>query len=276
MPSRAPVLPAVLPSTHTDRPFAAEMAKLERLASMPADDPEHAVLRAELIVAFLPVAGRIAGRYAGSRPWSREDIGQAASEAVVRAVDHWDPDRARGDVLGYLVPCVRGAILRWYRDQSWSIRVPRRIKDVSVAVRQATGPLTQELGRAPKPSELARRLDVDVEEIVEALHAEDNHQAATLDAPTGVDDTPPGERIGDIDPRLGLVDDIETLRPLLARLSDRERRILVLRFFDGRTQSQIGAEIGVSQMHVSRLLSRTLEKLRAGMLEDAPGADDPA
>ncbi|MBN9107405.1 MAG: sigma-70 family RNA polymerase sigma factor [Pseudonocardia sp.] len=276
MPSPAPVLSAVPPSEHTDGPFAAEMAQLERLASIPPDDPEHAVLRAELIVAFLPIARRIAGRYAGSRPWSREDIGQAASEAVVRAVDNWSPDRARGDVLGYLVPCVRGAILRWYRDQSWSMRVPRRLKDVSVAIRQATGPLTQELGRAPRPSELARRLDVDVEEIVDALHAEDNHQAATLDAPTGVDDTPPGERIGDIDPRLGLVDDIETLRPLLARLSDRERRILVLRFFDGRTQSQIGAEIGVSQMHVSRLLSRTLDKLRAGMLDDAPPADDPA
>ncbi|GAA4844637.1 sigma-70 family RNA polymerase sigma factor [Pseudonocardia benzenivorans] len=251
-----------------DTPFAAEEAQLRRLSTLPRDDPEHDALRTELILAFLPVAERLVGRYATSRPWSRDDIAQAASEAVVRAVDHWDPDRARGDVLGYLVPCVRGAILRWFRDQSWSLRVPRRVKDLSVAIRQAVGPLSQELGRAPRPSELARRLDVDVDEIVEALYAEDNHQAATLDAPAGDDDSSPGERIGDVDPRLGRVEDVETLRPLLAGLSERERRIVVLRFFCGRTQSQIGEEIGVSQMHVSRLLAGTLAKLRAGMLDE--------
>ncbi|AEA24558.1 RNA polymerase, sigma 28 subunit, FliA/WhiG subfamily [Pseudonocardia dioxanivorans CB1190] len=258
------------PDVRPDGEFGDQLERLHRLARLPADDPARDALRDDLILTFLPVAERIAGRHASATPWSREDLRQAASEAVVRAVDRWDPERAQGDFLGYLVPCVRGEVLRWFRDQSWSVRVPRRLKELSVAIRSAHGPMAQRLGSAPRPSELARELGVDIEEVLEALHAEENHRAATLDAPAPGDERLPGEQLGEIDRQLELVEDAETLRPLIAALPERERRILLLRFYGGRTQSQIGEELGVSQMHVSRLLSRTLARLRAAMLDDTP------
>ncbi|GAA1857769.1 SigB/SigF/SigG family RNA polymerase sigma factor [Pseudonocardia ailaonensis] len=253
--------------------FADELPRLSRMASLPADDPERAQLRDELITRFLPVGARIAGRHAGRGWGSREDLQQIAALAVVHAVDRWDPDRARGDFLGYLVPCVRGEVLRYFRDQSWSMRVPRRLKEFSVAVRRVTGPMTQELGRAPRPSELARRLGVDVEQILETLQAEENHHAATLDS-RGPDDAPSeGERLGMPDDRLALVEDVHDLRPALARLPERERRIVLLRFYGDMSQSRIAEETGISQMHVSRLLSRTLARLRHDLSGEPP---DPA
>jgi RNA polymerase sigma-B factor len=127
--------------------------------------------------------------------------------------------------------------------------------------------LTQELARAPRPSELARRLDVDVDEVIMALQAEESHDSAPLDAARSDDDSTLADRIPETDPRLEIVDDLVALGPLLERLPDRERRILELRFFGDRTQSQIAEEIGISQMHVSRLLSRTLAWLRRELAE---------
>jgi len=251
--------------------FACEEPRLRRLAELPADDAERASLRDELIMAFLPLGERIAARYASSWPGSREDLRQVASIGVINAVDRWDPERACGDVLGFMVPSVRGEVLRYLRDRTWAVRVPRRLKELGVAINRATAQLTQDLGRAPRPSELARHLVVDVEEVLEALHAETNHHAAPLDAPHPGDDAGErtlADRISTPDPAMEAVTDVVTLRPLLRGLPDRERRIIELRFFQDRTQSQIAQEIGISQMHVSRLLARTLAGLRTAMLAD--------
>ncbi|SDG86373.1 sigma-70 family RNA polymerase sigma factor [Pseudonocardia oroxyli] len=249
---------------------------LQRMAALPEDDPEREALRTALILRFLPVAERIAARQAASTPWARDDLLQIGRTALVGAVDRWDPDRAHGDFLGYLVPCVRGEILRFFRDQSWTMRVPRRVKDLHVAIRKVTGPMSQELGRAPRPSELAERLDVDREEIVEALRAEDDHHPMALDAAAEDGQQSVSDRIPQVDGGYELIEDLRSLRPLLERLPAREYRILMLRYYGDRTQTQIAQEIGISQMHVSRLLSQTLARLRRGLLAEAPGDDDPA
>jgi RNA polymerase sigma-B factor len=243
------------------------------LAALPADHPERAALRDELIMVFVPLGERIAARYAASWPGAREDLRQVALLGVINAVDRWDPDRARGDVLGFMVPSVRGEVLRYLRDRTWAVRVPRRLKELGVAVHRATAQLTHELGRAPRPSELARHLGTDVEEVLDALHAEANHHAAPLDAPhpgAGAGERTLAERISAPDRGMEAVEDVVTLRPLLEGLPERERRIIELRFFHDRTQTQIAAEIGISQMHVSRLLARTLGRLRRAMLDDPP------
>ncbi len=265
-----PAVPDAAPREPSE--FACYEPLLRRLAALPAEDPERAVLRDELIVAFLPLGERIAARYAAAWPGSREDLRQVASLGVINAVDRWDPDRARGDVLGFIVPSVRGEVLRYLRDRTWAVRVPRRLKELTVAINRATAQLTHQLGRAPRPSELARHLDTDVEEIVDALHAEANHHAAPLDAP-GPRGDGPGERsladqLSEPDRDMEAVDDVVTLGPLLKQLPERERRIVELRFFQDCTQSQIAQEIGISQMHVSRLLTRILGRLRNAMLDE--------
>ncbi|MGI5131443.1 sigma-70 family RNA polymerase sigma factor [Pseudonocardia sp. CA-107938] len=249
--------------------FAFVAPMLDRLAELPPDAPERAELRERVIVELLPVGERLARRYASANPWSREDLQQVASVGVIKAVDRWDPVRAGdSDVLAFLVPSVRGEILRWFRDRTWAMRVPRRLKELSVSIRAVTGELTQDLGRAPRPSDIARRLEVDVEEVLEALRAEAGHHTSTLDAPNGPDDQALADRLGAEDELLAGVDDVESVRPLLDQLPDRERRILLLRFYGGQTQSQIAEEIGISQMHVSRLLARTLATLRRELTDD--------
>ncbi|MCE0763835.1 SigB/SigF/SigG family RNA polymerase sigma factor [Pseudonocardia kujensis] len=248
------------------------MPALERYASLPADHPERTRLREELALGFLPVVRNLAARHARGYPGGLEDLVQVGTVGLLSALDRWDPELARGEFLGYLVPCVRGEILRYFRDRTWTMRVPRRLKDLTVAIRQVTGPMSQQLGRAPRPSELAAHLDVPVDEVIEALDAEANQHSGSLDAVLGEDDAdnPIGNRLGELDRALDLVEYRHALRPLLDRLPERERTILLLRFFGEMTQTQIAERIGISQMHVSRLLSRTLRRLRAELLDDVP------
>ncbi|SHK49853.1 RNA polymerase sigma-B factor [Pseudonocardia thermophila] len=256
------------PPTRPASEYAVLVPMLQRIAELPADSPERARLREQVIVELLPVGERLARRYASGNPWSREDLQQVASVGVIKAVDRWDADRADGsDVLAFLVPSVRGEILRWFRDRTWAMRVPRRLKELSVSIRGVTGDLTQELGRSPRPSDIARRLGVEVDEVLEALRAEAGHHTTTLDTPAGPDDAALSDRIGEDDALIGAVEDVESVRPLLDALPERERRILLLRFYGGWTQSQIAAELGISQMHVSRLLSRTLTGMRRALVE---------
>jgi RNA polymerase sigma-B factor len=163
-------------------------------------------------------------------------------------------------------------MLRWFRDRTWSMRVPRRLKELSVAIGRASGPMAQELDRAPRPSELAARLGVTVEEVIEALDARANYQAETLDAVDPLTGIPLAERLGDLDEALERVEYRHALRPLLDALPERERMIVMLRFFGEMTQTQIAQQVGISQMHVSRLLSRTLTQLRTQLL-DHPQTD---
>lgn len=259
----------VTPAVRTTVEVADQTSLLHRMAALPAGSPERAALREQIIVALLPIGDRIAATHCRGTPWVRDDLRQVADEAIVRTVDRWDPELAQGDFLGYLVPCVRGSILRYFRDQSWSVRVPRRLKEDSARIRQAVPGLTQRLGRSPRPSDLARHLGLELADVLEALLADEARSAAPLDAPPRPDGTAQADTVGESDPRIALVDDVTALGALLASLPERDREIVRLRFFEDRTQSQIAEEIGISQMHVSRLLSRTLRRLRTAMLDDA-------
>ncbi|MEQ3554299.1 SigB/SigF/SigG family RNA polymerase sigma factor [Pseudonocardia nematodicida] len=243
---------------------------LERLATIPYDAPERPALRDHVITEFRPLVRNLSRRFA---PAGRgvEDVEQAGMLGLVKAVDRYDPGSATGGPLGYLVPSIRGEMKRYLRDHSWSVRVPRDLKELAVRVQRSADTLGQELGRPPRPSELARELGVGVDEIVDALAALDSHSARSLDAPVGDgesgDEAPLGERIGDDDPRLDVAAHRSEMHAMIGELPERERTILMMRFYGDRTQSSIAAEMGISQMHVSRILTRTLSRLRERMSE---------
>jgi RNA polymerase sigma-B factor len=241
------------------------MPRLQQLAALDAADPRYASLRDELIVAFLPVVDHLVRKYRQAE--AVEDLTQVGRFALIKAIDAWDPHKAHGEFLGYLIPCVRGELLRWFRDQTWAVHVPRRLKELGTRINGATGPLSQQLGRAPRPSELAAHLDADVHEVIEALTAQANRSATPLDAADHGEGAPRADRLGDIDRALEGVEYRETLRPLLAELPERERAVIMLRFFGERSQYQIAEELGISQMHVSRLLARTVADLRRGLAD---------
>lgn len=256
------------PGRHTARPpsdYADRMPLLHEFAALHPDDPRREDLRRELILAFRPVVEHMARRHSASRHDCREDLEQVGTMALINAIDRWDPARARGEFLGYLIPCVRGEMLRWFRDRAWSVRVPRRLKDVGVAINRVTGDLTQELGRTPRPSDLATCLGISVDEILEALDAMANLRTRRLDAADSETGSTLADQLGECDDELDKVEYRQALRPLLDALPERERTIVVLRFFGDLTQTQIAEEIGISQMHVSRLLTRTLATLRSGL-----------
>lgn len=233
------------------------------LARLPADDPRRSRLRASLITSYLPVARNIAHRFA-HRGDSVDDLEQVATVGLIGAVDRFEPGRGI-DFLSFAVPTITGEVRRHFRDRARTIRIPRRISQLQSAVHECTATLTQLLGRAPRPSELAERLGVPVDDVIEVLQAHHAAYPSSLDEPAPDDDRPGRSRIsglGDVDPGLDLVDDRMAVVPLLAELPDRERRILQLRFFHDMTQTEIAALTGISQMHVSRLLSRTLGSLR--------------
>jgi RNA polymerase sigma-B factor len=244
------------------------MPLLYSYAELAEDDPRRAELREELILGFLLVVHHLAARHSSGNPAVRDDLVQAGTIGLISAVDRWDPRRAQGEFLGYLIPCVRGEILRFFRDRTWSVHVPRRLKELGPALARATQVLSQRLGRAPRPSELAEHLAVSVDVVIEALDAAANHHADTLDSTDPETGASALDRIGSVDGALEDVEFREVLRPLLDTLPARERTILVLRFFQEMSQTQIAAEVGISQMHVSRLLARTLTRLRGELTEN--------
>ena len=185
---------------------------------------------------------------------------------LINAVDRFEP--ARGShFLSFAVPTITGEIRRHFRDHGWSTRVPRRLKDLHVAIRDTQRELSQQLGRAPRPSEIAERLGSSTSEVIEGLQAGEAYRSSSLDAmlASGADTATVGKFLGELDTDLALIDERETLRPLLAELAPRECTILVLRFFHHLSQTQIAEQVGVSQMHVSRLLRQTLDFLRQRM-----------
>ncbi|MDT7577311.1 MAG: polymerase sigma-B factor [Pseudonocardiales bacterium] len=254
---------------HAPSEYVDQMPKLREFAALSPADPRRRALRDDLILAFVPVVEHLARRHSGGTSASVEELTQVGMVALITAIDRWDPELARGEFLGYLIPCVRGEMLRWFRDRTWAMRVPRRLKDLSTAIGRVSGPLSQSLGRAPRPSELAARLDVGVEEIIEALQAKGGHHAGSLDALDPQTGIPVADRLGDLDGELEKVEYRHALRPLLDGLAERERTILMLRFFGEMSQTEIAQEVGISQMHVSRLLARTLSGLRAQLVNRA-------
>ncbi|GAA5156932.1 SigB/SigF/SigG family RNA polymerase sigma factor [Pseudonocardia eucalypti] len=235
---------------------------LSEYAGLDPDDPRREKLRDQLVTGYLPVAQHIARRFA-HRGEPLEDLTQVATVGLINAVDRFTPERGT-DFFSFAVPTISGEVRRHFRDQSWSMRVPRRLKDLHVSINAAVAELSQQLGRAPKPSELARRLELPVSEVLEGLEAAQAYRSSSLDEMLSTDEsgTTLGDLLGAADAELDRVDYQQALQPLLAELPDRERNILMLRFFLNMTQTQIADRVGVSQMHVSRLLTQTLAKMR--------------
>ncbi|MFF0146682.1 RNA polymerase sigma-B factor [Amycolatopsis sulphurea] len=242
------------------------------LSALPPDDANRERLRTKLIDEHLPLAEHIAQRFCG-RGEPREDLVQVARLGLIKAVDRFDPDRT-DDFLSFAVPTVMGEVRRYFRDTGWSLRVPRRLKELHLAVAQATTTMAQQLGRAPTARELAEQLEIDQEEVAEALVAGNAYQTSSLDwtVHNEAESVALTDLLGEEDADLERAEIHEALRPMLRRLTPRERSLIAMRFFENLTQSKIAERVGVSQMHVSRLLSQTLAKLR-DMLDETPGPE---
>jgi RNA polymerase sigma-B factor len=240
----------------------------EELGELDADDPRREVVRSRLVTELLPLAEHIATRFSG-RGEPREDLVQVARIGLINAVDRFDPARGH-DFLSFAVPTIMGEVRRHFRDTGWSVRVPRRLKELHLSLSQGSATLAQRLGRAPTPTELAQHLNLDVDEVREGLIAGNAYQALSVDKPVH-DDAEAlslADTMGEPDHEMAMVENHEALQPLLQELPARERAILVMRFFGGLTQTQIADRVGISQMHVSRLLSQTLEQLRGKLTGD--------
>ncbi|RKR92495.1 RNA polymerase sigma-B factor [Micromonospora pisi] len=255
---------------------AAALAYAARIEGLPDERRQEA--RDDLVRFALPFAGRLARRYRG-RGEPLEDLEQVARLGLVNAVDRYDPER--GSFTAYAAITIVGEIKRHFRDRTWGVHVPRRLRDLILEVGQATAALTSELSRAPTVAELSERLETPQEEILAALESAAGYSPASLNAPVGGESSAEfGDLVGESDADLESVDDRVTVSGLLGRLPWRERRILAMRFYGNQTQAEIAARFGISQMHVSRLLSRALTWLRQAMLADAPppwqaGGPDP-
>ena len=234
------------------------------------DGPRRTQLRESLITGYLPLAGRLASKY-HDRGVAVEDLLQVASIGLVNAVDRFDPQQGV-PFIGFAIPTITGEIRRYFRDRTWSMKVPRGLKERHQAIAKATAVLAADLNRAPRPSEIAAHLNLSMDEVMDGLHAGDAYSSTSLDEPLstvgGTGGYPLAEVLGEADAQLEMVEYRHTLRPLLEALPERERTIVMLRFFSEMTQSQIATEIGVSQMHVSRLLNQVLAKLRVQLEKD--------
>ncbi|MCK9926133.1 RNA polymerase sigma factor SigF [Frankia sp. Mgl5] len=239
-----------------------------RLVSLPEGDPERAALRDQLVRMHLPLVEYLARRFR-NRGEPLDDLVQVATIGLIKSVDRFDPERGV-EFSTYATPTIVGEIKRHFRDKGWAIRVPRRLQELKLSLTKATSELSQSLGRSPTVSEIARHLEMSEEEVLEGLESANAYSAVSLDAPDSGDDEAPAvaDTLGVQDESLEGVEYRESLKPLLEKLPPREKRILLLRFFGNMTQSQIANELGISQMHVSRLLARTLAQLRRGLLED--------
>jgi RNA polymerase sigma-B factor len=246
---------------------AAVQRLLLRRADLPTGHPDRAGLRVSAIEAGLPLARSLATRYRG-RGVLLEDLYQVAALALVKAVDGYDSTR-QAAFTSYAVPTILGALKRHFRDTTWQLRVPRRVQALALHLAPHSADLTQRLGRPPTLAELAAYLNAPAPDVAIALNAWQARYPDSLEAVTsggGQQRRPLIDTVGGIDPRIDAIGDRLTLRPLLAALPLRQRRILAMRYFGEMTQAEIAAQIGVSQMHISRLLAAALTQLRTGML----------
>ncbi|MCM6778291.1 SigB/SigF/SigG family RNA polymerase sigma factor [Nocardia sp. CDC159] len=233
----------------------------EKRAGLAAADPERDAVRSRIIEIGLPLADHIAQRYSG-RGEQVEDLRQVARVGLVLAVDRFEVGRGTS-FLSFAVPTIMGEVRRHFRDQVWAVRVPRPVKDAQTRLGAATERLLQRLGRTPTPRELAGELDLDVDTTVLALMANNAFRTDSIDQ-LRLDDDPPtslGAGIGQEERCYRLVERSSVARPLIAALSAEERELLHWRYFESLTQTQIAERLGVSQMHVSRLLSRIIDRL---------------
>jgi RNA polymerase sigma-B factor len=227
--------------------------------------------RAALVERFLPMAKMLARRYnGGGEPL--DDLVQVASLGLLKAIDRFDPDRGTA-FSTFAVPTILGELKRHFRDKGWSVRVPRDLQELTVRVERASDLLEHELRRSPTPSEIAERLAISVEQVLDAYQAAGAYRADSLDRTTSDDDQDGRhvvDSLGDEDPGYGQAEDAATLGSLMSVLSDRERELLRLRFAEDLTQSEIGDRVGLSQMHVSRLLRQAVAQLREAAASGEP------
>ncbi|MBX7555229.1 RNA polymerase sigma factor SigF [Streptomyces sp. NPDC004232] len=252
---------------HDDAPDTEQAFLL--LADLPSGR-RHDSLREELVEAWLPMAERIAGRFRG-RGESYEDLCQVAALGLVKAVDRFDPGRGHA-FESYAVPTITGEIKRHFRDHMWSLHVPRRVQDLRNRVRTACQDLSRGVADGlPSVGEIAEQAHLSKEDVRAGLDALGSFSALSLDADVsqGQDGYCLGDTLGACDPALDTVVDREAVKPRLEALPERERAILYMRFFKDMTQSSIAEQLGISQMHVSRLISRCCHDLRDAVLEDA-------
>ncbi|MFN2543496.1 MAG: RNA polymerase sigma factor SigF, partial [Actinomycetota bacterium] len=227
------------------------------------EDPENSEVRQELIEAHLGLVEYLARRFAG-RGEPLEDLVQVGTIGLVKAVDRFDPDR-EVEFSTYATPTIVGELKRHFRDKGWAVRVPRRLQELNLQLGDIIGKLSQELGRSPTVSEMAEAAGTSEEEVLEGLDSAHAYSLVSLDAPAGEEDLTLHDQIGDEDETIELLEYRASLVPLLDELPPRERTMLFLRFFKGMTQSEIADRLGISQMHVSRLLAKTLATLRDGL-----------
>ena len=219
-------------------------------------------LRDQLIEAHIGLAEYLARRFA-NRGEPLDDLVQVASLGLVKAVERFDP--ARGlEFTTFATPTIVGELKRHFRDKGWAVRVPRRVQELHLRITRVIDDLSNELGRSPNVDEIARRAGTSEDEVIEAIDAGSAYRSTSLDAGRSDDDESPGllGQLGDVDPELARSELRTTLGPLIAALPEREQVMLYLRFYEGLTQSEIAKRLGISQMHVSRLLARSLQQLR--------------
>nr|WP_097229688.1 RNA polymerase sigma factor SigF [Streptomyces zhaozhouensis] len=235
------------------------------LRTLPEGSAERAELRDTLVRMHLPLVEHLARRFR-NRGEPLDDLTQVATIGLIKSVDRFDPDRGV-EFSTYATPTVVGEIKRHFRDKGWAVRVPRRLQELRLSLSQATAELSQQHGRAPTVHELAQRLNISEEDVLEGLESANAYSTLSLDVPDTDDESPAvADTLGAEDDALEGVEYRESLKPLLEQLPPREKKILLLRFFGNMTQSQIAQEVGISQMHVSRLLARTLAQLREKLL----------
>jgi RNA polymerase sigma-B factor len=224
-------------------------------------------LREELVGIHLPLVEYLARRFR-NRGEPLEDLIQVGTIGLLKAIDRFDLQR-EVEFSTYATPTIVGELKRHFRDKGWAVRVPRRLQELNLSLNKVVAELSQEIGRSPTISEIAAKVRLSEEEVLEGLDTSNAYAVISLDAPAGGNDAPTvSEHIGSEDESLEALEYRAALGPLIAELPERERRILYLRFFRGMTQSQIAARLGISQMHVSRLLNRTLGVLRTGLLAE--------
>ncbi|MEU1199018.1 RNA polymerase sigma factor SigF [Streptomyces sp. NPDC005813] len=252
---------------HDDAPDT--VGAFRELAGLPPG-PEHDLLRERIVEAWLPMAERLAGRFR-SRGESYEDLRQVAALGLVKAVDRYDPELGNA-FESYAVPTITGEIKRHFRDHMWTLHVPRRVQDLRNRVRFACQDLAQTVpGRRPTVAEIAEHARMSEDDVRTGMEALESFTALSLDAelPGSDDGYSLSDTLGSADPALDTVVDREAVKPRIQALPERERTILYMRFFGDMTQSRIADELGISQMHVSRLISRCCDRLRDQVMRDA-------
>jgi RNA polymerase sigma-B factor len=239
---------------------------IQAFATMEAADRARVDMRGRVIEAWLPLAQHLARRYLG-RGEPADDLVQVALVGLIKAVDRYDAGHGV-DFPAFAVPTILGELKRHFRDRAWAIRVPRRLQELRMSITAANNALSHTLGRAPTVADVAAHLGISEEDVLEGLEGARAYSATSLSTPIGEDGQELGDALGAEEHGFELAELRIALGPAMASLSEREQKIVSLRFYGNRTQAEIAEQVGISQMHVSRLLTKALEKLRLLITDD--------